>query len=125
MQDRKFLHSWKDISNYTGQGIRTLQRYELERGFPVHRPAGKNRSAVLAFSDEIDAWLKNSPRQTRTPAPRVETEQSRRYHAIAGNAKRSREMARTALDRCMDQAVRVREMIFKIMSRQSLRDRSS
>ena len=125
MQDRKFLHSWKDISSYTGHGIRTLQRYEAERGFPVHRPAGKNRSAVLAFSDEIDAWRKNSARQTGTPEPRVETEQSRRYYAIAGKAKRGGEMARTVLDRCMDQATRVREMILKVKSRQSLRARSS
>ena len=125
MEDRKLLHSWKDISNYTGQGIRTLQRYEVERSFPVHRPAGKSRSAVLAFSDEIDAWLKKSYRETRTPAPRVETEQSRRYHAIAGKAKRSSEMARAAFDRCMIQATRVREMILKAKSRRSLRAHSA
>lgn len=124
MEDRKLLHSWKDISNYTGQGIRTLQRYEMERSFPVHRPAGKSRSAVLAFPDEIDAWLKKPHGETRTPAQGVATEKSRRHHAIAAKAKRSSEMARTAYDRCMVQATYVREMILRIKSRRSFRARS-
>jgi hypothetical protein len=58
---RRVLHSWKEISNYTGRGVRTIQRYEVQLGFPVHRPAGSPRSAVLAFCDEIDAWLNRSP----------------------------------------------------------------
>ena len=58
---RRVLHSWKDISNYTGRGVRTIQRYEVQLGFPIHRPAGSPRSAVLAFSDEVDAWLNRSP----------------------------------------------------------------
>ncbi len=58
---RRVLHSWKDISNYTGRGVRTIQRYEVQLGFPIHRPAGSPRTAVLAFSDEVDAWLRSSP----------------------------------------------------------------
>jgi hypothetical protein len=26
-------------------------------GMPIHRPAMKDRSAVVAFSDELDAWI--------------------------------------------------------------------
>jgi hypothetical protein len=126
MQDRKVLHSWKDISNYTGRGIRTLQRYEVDSGFPVHRPAGKSRSAVLAFSDELDAWLNKpqQPRQNETPALRVGIERARRYHEIAAKAKHTEGMARAAFERCMDQAIRVREMILKIKGRQLVRARS-
>ncbi len=58
---RHVLHSWKEISNYTGRGVRTIQRYEVQLGFPIHRPAGSPRSAVLAFADEVDAWLNRSP----------------------------------------------------------------
>lgn len=58
---RQVLHSWKEISNYTGRGVRTIQRYEVQLGFPIHRPAGSPRSAVLAFSDEVDVWLNRSP----------------------------------------------------------------
>jgi hypothetical protein len=52
------LRSWKGISAYMALGVRTVQRYEANLGLPVHRPAGGNRCAVWAFSDEIDAWLK-------------------------------------------------------------------
>lgn len=55
------LSSWKRISAYTGFTERTLQRWERKFGFPVHRPAGKARSAVSALSTEIDAWLSAAP----------------------------------------------------------------
>lgn len=53
------LHSWKEIASYVGRGMRTVQRWEAECGMPVHRPRGKSRSAVLAFADEIDKWLRS------------------------------------------------------------------
>src|SRR5258708_9268442 len=61
--NRRVLHSWKEISSYTGRGVRTIQRYEVQFGFPVHRPAASPRSAVLAFTDEIDQWLAGSPKR--------------------------------------------------------------
>lgn len=57
MTDRKFLHGWKEIASYIGMGVRTVQRYELELMLPVRRPAEIGRGVVVAFSDEIDAWL--------------------------------------------------------------------
>ena len=61
MVERKILNSWKEISMHLGRGVRTVQRWEALFEMPVHRPAGKSRSAVVAFSDELDAWL-SSPR---------------------------------------------------------------
>lgn len=55
------LSSWKEISAYTGFTERTLQRWEQRFGFPVHRPAGRARSAVSALVTEIDAWLRAAP----------------------------------------------------------------
>jgi predicted DNA-binding transcriptional regulator AlpA len=55
------LVSWKEISAYTGFTERTLQRWEQRFGFPVHRPAGKARSAVSALITEIEAWLSAAP----------------------------------------------------------------
>lgn len=52
----KTLQSWKEIANYLGRGVRTVQRWE-KYGLPVHRPAGKHRSAVFALEHEVDAWL--------------------------------------------------------------------
>ena len=60
-QDSQVLYSWKQISSYTGRGVRTLQRYEANLGFPVHRPLGKPRSSVLAFKHEIDRWMAQTP----------------------------------------------------------------
>jgi hypothetical protein len=54
---RKILNGWKEVSNYIERGVRTAQRWEALLGMPVHRPALKDRSAVVAFSDELDRWL--------------------------------------------------------------------
>jgi phage terminase Nu1 subunit (DNA packaging protein) len=59
--NRAILNSWKEIAEYVGRGIRTLQRWERDHGFPVHRPSGKNRSAVFSVSAEVDTWLKTRP----------------------------------------------------------------
>ena len=63
------LNSWKEIAAYTGRGVRTVQRWEQELRFPVRRPRGKHRSAVIAFKREIDAWL-HSPRVHEANAAR-------------------------------------------------------
>ena len=89
----------------------------MQSGFPVHRPAGKSRSAVLAFSDEIDAWLKRVPTSSgpiRNPPSKVGIERARRYLAIAARAKRNEEVARATYERSMEQATRVREMMMKL-----------
>jgi len=57
----QFLSGWKDIANYLGKGVRTVQRYERELGLPVRRPAGKPRGSVVATKPEIDAWVAASP----------------------------------------------------------------
>lgn len=121
MPERKILYSWKDISNYTGRGIRTIQRYEVQLSFPVHRPAGKSRSSVLAFSDEIDAWLNKAPTAATVPAvlplPTLTAEQIRErteWLAVAANAKRSHESARATFQACKLQSQRVKEMVERV-----------
>jgi hypothetical protein len=52
------LNSWKEIAQYLGRGIRTVQRYEREAHLPVRRLGGKTRSAVLALPNDLDNWLK-------------------------------------------------------------------
>src|SRR5689334_5757429 len=48
-------------TSYIGRGVRTIQCYEVQFGLPVRRPAGSSRSSVMAFCDEIDAWLSRTP----------------------------------------------------------------
>lgn len=68
---RKILNSWKEIANYVGRGVRTVQRYEAQLGFPVRRPTGRDHSAVMAFSDEVDEWLNRAPVTNQRYARRV------------------------------------------------------
>ena len=65
MTARKVLHGWKEIAHYLGQGVRSVQRYEGELKLPIRRPVGTNRSAVLAFSDELDDWLQQTRVKSR------------------------------------------------------------
>ena len=62
---RQILNGWKEISNHIERGVRTAQRWESLLGMPVHRPALKDRSAVVAFSDELDGWLSRSSPDAR------------------------------------------------------------
>ena len=60
-ENRRILNSWKEIASYMGRGVRTVQRYEQAYGLPVRRPAGRDRTAVMALSEELDRWLSSSP----------------------------------------------------------------
>lgn len=57
----QFLSGWKEIANYLGKGVRTVQRYERELGLPVRRPAGRPTGSVVATKAELDAWVTASP----------------------------------------------------------------
>src|SRR5215470_3995227 len=99
---RRVLHSWKEISTYTGRGVRTIQRYEVQFGFPVHRPAGSPRSAVLAFSDEIDQWLAGSPtRSVQIVIPGRQTDHVARMHSVWLKAKLGTERAQGITERLL------------------------
>jgi len=62
------LNSWKEIATYLGRGVRTVQRYEREFQLPVRRVGTKSRKSVVALSQDLDAWLRNSTVQ-RCGAP--------------------------------------------------------
>lgn len=62
MQEKKILNTWKEVAQYVGRSTRTIQRWEKELGFPIHRPGGKEGSGVLAIPSEIDQWARETPR---------------------------------------------------------------
>jgi hypothetical protein len=75
MQDatnRRILNGWKQISNHIDRGVRTAQRWEALLGMPVHRPALKDRSAVVGFSDEIESWLSRTSPDERNECVEAE-----------------------------------------------------
>jgi hypothetical protein len=51
------LSSWKEIAAYLSSGVRTCMRWEKEDALPVHRLEGKTKSSVIAYKNELDAWL--------------------------------------------------------------------
>lgn len=57
MHNNGHLNGWKEIGSYLGRVVRTAQRWEVQLGMPVHRPATRKRSAVVAFRHELDTWL--------------------------------------------------------------------
>jgi hypothetical protein len=53
----EILSGWKDIANYMGKGVRTVQRYERELGLPVRRPNGRAKGSVLITKTELEVWI--------------------------------------------------------------------
>ncbi|MGO9239697.1 MAG: hypothetical protein ACLQBJ_02715 [Bryobacteraceae bacterium] len=51
------LDSWKEIAAFIGKDAKTAQRWERQRGLPVHRTPGAGRGSVFAFTDALQAWL--------------------------------------------------------------------
>jgi hypothetical protein len=50
---------WKEISGYLRCSSRTAQRWEAFAKLPVQRPRGAaERGTVIAFEEELDAWLR-------------------------------------------------------------------
>lgn len=55
------LGSWKEIAQYMGKGVRTVQRWERQDGLPVHRPAANSKGPVLAYPAELSDWIHHRP----------------------------------------------------------------
>src|SRR5579875_2058462 len=53
----RVLTSWKEIASYLGKGVRTVQRWEKDFGLPVRRPINSDKSAILARTSDLDAWI--------------------------------------------------------------------
>jgi TolB-like protein len=72
-QNRSRLDSWKAIAQYLGRDVRSVQRWERERGLPVHRVPGQKSGGVFAYEDELEQWLHSGQQESlvvaETPAP--------------------------------------------------------
>ncbi|HEY1612688.1 MAG TPA: hypothetical protein VGF97_03210 [Rhizomicrobium sp.] len=53
------LDSWKAIAQYLDRDVRSVQRWEHERGLPVYRLPGQKSSAVFAYEAELENWLRS------------------------------------------------------------------
>ena len=66
------LVSWKEIAAFLDRAERTVKRWERERGLPVHRVPGGERSGVFAYSHELSTWLLGEEGKTAETPPSAE-----------------------------------------------------
>lgn len=50
------LSSWKEIAQYLGRGVRTVQRWERQNNLPICRPS-RGAGLVLAHKKDLDQWI--------------------------------------------------------------------
>src|ERR1700733_8562859 len=66
---RQLLNGWNEmISRHIGQGVRTVQRWEPWLGMPIYGTTLKNKSVVVAFSDELDRLISRASPATEEDA---------------------------------------------------------
>ena len=67
------LDSWKAIAAHLRRDVRTVMRWELDRGMPVHRVPGGGKPGVYALKAELDDWWNSRemhlPQAASTPTP--------------------------------------------------------
>jgi tetratricopeptide (TPR) repeat protein len=61
LQEKTRLESWKEIAAYLRRSERTVMRWETERGLPVKRVPGLDKSRVYAEIAELEAWRRGEP----------------------------------------------------------------
>jgi tetratricopeptide (TPR) repeat protein len=54
---KDILQGWKDIAAYVARDVRTVKRWEKQRGLPVRRMPGAGRANVYALIPDLDSWL--------------------------------------------------------------------
>ena len=68
------LDCWKEIAVYLGKVERTVKRWDVDRGLPIHRVPGGGRASVYAYTSELDDWLKSA--KLRESEAALETNQT-------------------------------------------------
>jgi tetratricopeptide (TPR) repeat protein len=81
MSAREVLHSWKEIAAYLDRTVRTCRRWEEHLGLPIHRLDKSPKARVVAYKEEVDAWLEMKLHEHDIEKPRVPA--SVRFSAFA------------------------------------------
>jgi hypothetical protein len=110
MQQSEILNSWKEVSNYIGRGVRTVQRWEKDFGLPVRRPCGHLRGSVFAVRTDIDQWLatrgsrvmKAEARASYQPGEATQTHEQYEWLHVKTHAHHERlhKNAKVLMERC-------------------------
>lgn len=65
--DRDRLDSWKAVANYCNRSVRTVRRWEVEEGMPLHRHRHTKGASVYAYPAELDAWRRGHRESSSHP----------------------------------------------------------
>lgn len=113
------LSGWKSIATHLGAGVRTVQRWE-HSGLPIRRPRGATKGPILAYSEELDAWI----RSQQAKAPDGSSVGGAKLHATLDNIRLSRQAA--ALIQELDRnSQELKNQLERMKSLMSLRRRSN
>jgi hypothetical protein len=89
------LSTWKEIAAYLGRGVRTVQRWEKELGFPIRRPVGINKHVILAVPEEIDKWVQSQGIREATDENEIKSLRERVKILEAENEELRQQIERT------------------------------
>ncbi len=84
------LNCWKEIASFLHRGVRTVQRWEHEQGLPVHRVGKGTKAPVVAFSTELQDWLRC--RKVKNPLQLDLPSSDERVHVDKEALERQREL---------------------------------
>jgi hypothetical protein len=71
---QKTLESWKRIAEYLDRSERTVRRWEVIEGLPVHRREHERQDTVFAYRHEIAVWSRlRTRRPGETPGDEAES----------------------------------------------------
>jgi Tol biopolymer transport system component len=85
---RPTLESWKEIADYFGKSVSTVQRWEREEALPVRRHTHQSQGSIYAYPHELDSW--RTARTAATSPAREPDRPAARFQAwamaVAGSA---------------------------------------
>ena len=88
------LQGWKEIAQYLRCGVRTAQRW-AQQGMPTRRISIGPRSPVIAYSQEIDQWIKHELAESRRGRG---TELIRRSRELRAELQKTRQTFHQEID---------------------------
>lgn len=97
------LGSWKEIAQFLGKGVRTVQRWEHELELPVHRPSTAKKGVVIAFPQELENWAKH---QVNSGNSELRHEQLQRMHISSALLIQRTELLRKNLQKVHEQCLK-------------------
>jgi phage terminase Nu1 subunit (DNA packaging protein) len=100
----QILSSWKEIANFFGKGVRTVQRWERNLGLPIYRPEGAPQNIVFARVDDLQKWMSARQAGPTSNLAVPEHQHIERMHSLLlevhRNATRLDSISRVSSDLC-------------------------